>query len=193
MIVRKKETLQQASAYSSYAVLLLYSICILLITACSYSKEPETFSDKNLSIQYPSWLSVAHDIYPTKNTLLQAKNDYRDVFFILIDHGMKPGDNGFDIMCDSIVGQLRKNLKEPNTEQPDTTFITSHQLKVREYLLSGVESSKQQDHRFLFVIDIFETKDGHIYQTAGWMLRNKRQLWLKDIQKAAYSLQVQKK
>lgn len=170
--------------------MFLYILLCLAFSACRYSKEPKTFSNKQLSIQYPSWLFETDDIYPEKNTLFQAKNDYRDVYFILVDYGIKPGEHGFDIMYDSITSQLKRNLKEPNLEVPDTTFITPNQLKVREMQLSGVESSRQQDHRFLYIIDVFETKDGHIYQTAGWMLRHKRQLWQKAIQEAAYSLKV---
>lgn len=170
--------------------LFIYAAALISFTACRYSKEPQTFTVNNVSIRYPSWLFKTDDVYPEKNTLLQAKNDYRDVYFILLDHGMKPGVNGFDIMYDSITNQLKHHIKEPNMEAPDTTFITANNIKVREMQISGVESSRQQDHRFLYIIDVFETKDGHIYQTAGWMLRHKRQLWAKDIQAAAYSLKV---
>ena len=172
----------------SYALPL---VACLVIISCKYSKDPRTFSKEKISIQYPSYLFETDDVYPEKNTLLQLKNDYRDVYFILVDHGMKPGEQGFDIMYDSITTQLKKNLKEPNMEAKDTVFVTSNKLKVKEYQVSGILSSEKQDHRFLFVVDVFETKDGHIYQTAGWLLRHKRQLWLKDLQKAAYSLNVQ--
>ena len=169
--------------------LLIPAVCIFLFS-CKYSKEPKTFSRENVSIQYPSYLFETDDVYPEINTLLQLKNDYRDVFFILVDHGLKPGEQGFDIMYDSITSQLSKNLKEPNIEAKDTMFVTKNNLKVKEYQLSGVLSSEKQDHRFLFLLDVFETKDGHIYHTAGWLLRHKRQLWLKDLQQAAYSLNV---
>ncbi len=166
-------------------------VCGLFIfTSCRYSKTPEVFSNKNISIEYPSYLLKTDDVYPEKNTLLQLKNDYRDVFFILVDHGMKPGEQGFEIMCDSIMNQLKRNLKEPNIEANDTIFTTANNLKVKEIQISGILSSEKQDHRFYFVIDVFETKDGHIYQTAGWLLRHKRQLWLKDLQKSAYSLKT---
>ncbi len=170
--------------------ILLLALVSTTIVSCKYSKEPEKFTDGKVSIEYPSYLFKTDDIYPEKNTLLQAKNDYRDVFFILVDHGQKPGENGFDIMFDSITSQLKRNIKEPNIEGSDTSFTTANQLKVKEYKISGILSSAQQDHRFLFVIDVFETKDGHIYQTAGWLLRHKQHLWLKDLQKAAYSLKV---
>lgn len=167
---------------------------LLLITftfsSCKYSKTPEVFSDKQVSIEYPSYLFKADDIYPGKNTLLQAKNNYRSVYFILVDHGMKPGEKGFELMCDSIINQLKSHIKEPNVEANDTTFITANHLKVRESQISGILSSEKQDHRFQFVVDVFEAPNGHIYQTAGWLLRHKRQLWLKDLQKSAYSLKV---
>lgn len=173
---------------------LLKFYYLLLITftftSCRYNKEPETFTDKNVSIQYPSYLFKTDDVYPSKNTLLQLKNDYRDVYFILVDHGQKPGEQGFDIMNDSIVNQLKRNLSELNIEANDTIFTTINQLKVKETKISGILSSQQQDHRFMFVVDVFETPSGHIYQTAGWLLRSKRDLWLKDLQKAAYSLKV---
>jgi hypothetical protein len=162
----------------------------MVLPACRYSKMPKTFTNGNVSIQYPAWLFKTDDIYPEKNTLLQLKNDYRDVYFILIDHGMKPGANGFDIMCDSVFNQLRRNIKEPNIEARDTIFSTTNNLKVKEIQISGVMSSKQQDHRFLFIIDVFESANGHIYQTAGWMLRHKREHWTKDIQHTAYSLKI---
>jgi hypothetical protein len=173
---------------------LLKSYYLLLITlaftSCRYSKTPETFTDKNVSIQYPSYLFKAEDVYPEKNTLLQLKNDYRDVYFILVDHGQKPGEQGFDIMNDSIINQLKRNLGELKIESNDTIFTTKNNLKVKETKISGVLSSEQQDHRFMFVVDVFETPTGHIYQTAGWLLRSKREHWLKDLQNAAYSLQV---
>jgi len=171
---------------------LSYIFCLIsfVLTSCKYSKEPITFSNNQLSIQYPSYLSESKAIYPEKNAILQAGNDYRDVYFILVDHGQKPGEQGFDLMCDSIYNQLKRNLKEPNIEANDTVFTTANNLKVKEFQLSGILSSEKQDHRFQFVIDVFETPNGHIYQTAGWLLRNKRDLWLNDLQKAARSLKV---
>ncbi len=162
----------------------------LLVTSCRYSKTPEVFTNKNVIIQYPSYLYKADDVYPEKNTLLQLKNDYRDVYFILLDHGMKPGDNGFEIMCDSIMNQLTRNLKQPNKEVEDTVFTTANNLKVKEYRISGILSSEKQDHRFEFLVDVFETPKGHIYQTAGWLLRHKRALWQNDLKTAARSLKV---
>ncbi|MEZ5054710.1 MAG: hypothetical protein R2807_08145 [Chitinophagales bacterium] len=167
----------------------IYSFIVLVFSACQYSKEPNTFSNKQVSIQFPSYLSESNDVYPAKNTLLQAKNDYRDVFFILVDHGQKPGNLGFEMMCDSIMSQLKKNMREPNIEANDSSFTIGN-LKAKEFQISGVLSSEQQDHRFLFVIDVFEAPNGHIYQTAGWLLRHKRPLWLKDLQQAAYSIKI---
>jgi hypothetical protein len=166
-------------------------ICgLFLFSSCRYSKTPEVFEDKNISIEYPSYLFKAEDVYPEKNTLLQLKNDYRDVYFILVDHGMKPGVQGFELMCDSVINQLKRNLKEPNVEAKDTLFTTANNLKVKEFQISGILSSEKQDHRFYFVVDVMEGPNGHIYQTAGWLLRHKRDLWLKDLQKSAYSLKV---
>lgn len=173
---------------------ILITYCLLLttvlFTACRYSKTPKVFENKNVRIEYPSYLFTADDVYPEKNTLLQLKNDYRDVYFILVDYGKKPGDNGFDILCDSIMNQLTRNLKEPNKEAEDTVFTTANNLKVKEYRISGILSSEKQDHRFEFLVDVFETPKGHIYQTAGWLLRHKRELWQKDLKNAAYSLKV---
>lgn len=168
----------------------IYTFIIIAFASCRYSKVPKTFSNKDVSIQYPSWLFEANDVYPEKNTLLQVKNDYRDVYFILVDHGMKPGDSGFALMCDSVYNQLKRNIREPNIEKPDSVFTTENHLKVKEMEVSGVMSSRQQDHRFIFILDVFETPDGHIYQTAGWMLRHKRALWEKAIQTAARSLKT---
>ena len=163
---------------------------LFLFSSCRYSKTPEVFADKNISIEYPSYLFIAEDVYPEKNTLLQLKNDYRDVYFILVDHGMKPGVQGFELMCDSVINQLKRNLKEPNVEAKDSLFTTANNLKVKEFQISGILSSEKQDHRFYFVVDVMEGPNGHIYQTAGWLLRHKRDLWLKDLQKSAYSLKV---
>ena len=162
----------------------------LILTSCRYSKKPKTFENKNVNIQYPSYLFETDDVYPSKQTLLQLKNDYRDVYFILVDHGMKPGDNGFEIMSDSIMNQLKRNLTELNIEANDTMFTTVNNLKVKEYQLSGILSSEKQDHRFEFYVDVFETPKGHIYQTAGWLLRHNRKLWQEDLKKAALSLKV---
>lgn len=171
-----------------YQLLFLLLIPILF-TSCRYSKEPKVFSNDKVSIEYPSYLFKSNDIYPEPNCIFQAKNDYRDVYFILVDHGQKPGEKGFEMMCDSILNQLKRNMKEPKIESQDSSF-TFNNLNAKEFQISGVLSSEKQDHRFLFVVDVFETTDGHIYQTAGWLLRHKRQLWLKDLQKAAHSLKV---
>lgn len=176
----------KTKSFTTYYLLLT----TFIFTACRYSKTPEVFENKAVHIEYPSYLFKADDVYPEKNCLLQTKNDYRDVYFILVDHGQKPGDNGFELMCDSIMSQLRRNLKEPNIEAADTAFTTANNLKVKEYRISGVLSSEKQDHRFEFLIDVFETPKGHIYQTAGWLLRHKRNLWQNDLKKAAYSLKV---
>ena len=82
-----------------------------------------------------------------------------------------------------------KNMKEHNIEAKDSSF-TINNLNVREFQISGVLSSEKQDHRFHFVIDVFETPNGHIYQTAGWLLRHKRERWLKDLQNTAYTFTV---
>jgi hypothetical protein len=166
----------------------LVVISLALLVSCTYSRKPETFSAKNISLQYPAWLFKTDDVYPSPNTMLQLKNDYRDVYFILIDHGMKPGRNGFQLMYDSVVGQLQRNIREPNIEKPDSTFVTKNDFHGTEHQVSGILSSRQQDHRFLFIMDVFEAPNGHIYQTTGWMLRHKRNLWTKPIQNAAYSL-----
>jgi hypothetical protein len=93
-------------------------------------------------------------------------------------------------MSDSIMNQLKRNLTELNIEANDTMFTTVNNLKVKEYQLSGILSSEKQDHRFEFYVDVFETPKGHIYQTAGWLLRHKRKLWQEDLKKAALSLKV---
>ncbi len=171
---------------------ILWTIVCGLIISCKYSKEPKTFTTEKISIQYPAYLSKSNHVYPTPQTILQLKNDYRDVYFILIDFGQKPGEKGFDIMFDSVTNQLKKNLKELLIEK-DTAFITANNLKTREMHLSGVLSSEKQAHRFLFIVDLMEDKNGHIYQTAGWLLRHKKQLWQNDIITAAHSLQVKEK
>jgi|JI6StandDraft_1071083.scaffolds.fasta_scaffold13729_4 hypothetical protein len=168
--------------------LITYYLILITCVSCQYDKTPKTFSTEKITIQYPSYLHVSNDVYPTKQTLLQTKNDYRDVYFILIDFGQKPSDSGFALMYDSITNQLKRNLKEVLVEK-DSSF-TINNLKAREYQVSGVLSSEKQAHRFLFTLDLFEDKTGHLYQTAGWLLRHKRQLWEKDLQAAAYSLTV---
>lgn len=174
---------------SSFLVILIATGTVLL-SSCRYSKEPKQFTNDKVTIKYPSYLHQSNDVYPAANAILQLKNDYRDVFFILVDHGMKPGEQGFELMYDSITNLIMRNIKEPNIESKDTTFITPNNLKVKEFIVSGIRSSEKQDHRFLFVIDLFETPDGHLYQTAGWLLRHKKDLWLNDLQQSAYSLNV---
>ena len=167
-----------------------YFILLLIgISSCQYSKDAKAFSTSNISLKYPSYIFETNDVFPDKRTILQLKNDYRDVYFIVVDHGQKPGAQGFDMMCDSILKMLKKNMKEPNIEAKDSSF-TINNLNVREFQISGVLSSEKQDHRFHFVIDVFETPNGHIYQTAGWLLRHKRERWLKDLQNAAYTFTV---
>lgn len=176
------------NAVFHFRFVLLFTTLFWMVS-CQYSKEPKTFSTEKINLQYPSYLSTSKHVYPTPQTILQLKNDYRDVYFIVIDFGQKPGEKGFEIMFDSISNQLKRNLREVMIEK-DTSFITINNLKARELRLSGVLNSEKQEHRFLFIIDLMEDKNGHLYQTAGWLLRHKRQLWEKDILAAAYSLTV---
>lgn len=160
-----------------------------LIQACQYSKEPKVFQKNGITITYPSYLEEANDVYPMPQTLFQAKNGYRDVYFILVDWGKKQGDSLFNQVCDTVIGQLKGNLKEVNKEKPDSNF-TINTMKAREMQVSGILSQHDMDIRFLFDIVVFQTAHGHIYQTAGWLMRHKRHLWLKDVQKTAYSFQI---
>ncbi len=171
-------------------ILLLISLSFLLLPSCKYSKEPKQFKLDHLSLSYPSFLQQAKDVYPSAQTIFQAKNGYRDVYFILVDWGNNPGDSMYDLMSDSVVNQLKANLNEVNIEKSDSSF-TINNMKARESQLSGILSQHGMDIRFLFDLVIFQTKDGHIYQTAGWLMRHKQNLWLKDLQKAAYSFKSQ--
>lgn len=161
----------------------------ILFSACQYSKEPKTFSNEQLSIQYPSYLSKNDAVYPKPDGILEVSNDYRDVFFFLADIGPKPGPNGFDIMYDSLTTQLFNGISDPLVEK-DTAFVTASGLKTREYRVSGIVSSEKQDKRVFFILNLFETNNGHLYQTTGWLFRHKRALWEKDLHEAAYSLKV---
>jgi hypothetical protein len=165
---------------------IYFLITILLITACKYSEKPKVFQNDNISIEYPSYLKKDKDVFPVQNLILGLKNDYRDVFFILCDYGKKPGINGFNIMADSLVNQLKNGIREPQVEK-DTTF-NINQFKTREVHISGIIASTNQEKRMYFVFNLFEGKDEHLYQTAGWCFRHKRDLWQKDIQGIAYSL-----
>lgn len=171
------------------STLLLFAFAFLLLPSCKYSKEPKQFKLDHLSLSYPSYLQQAQDVYPSAQTIFQAKNGYRDVYFILVDWGNNPGDSMFNLISDSVVNQLKANLKELNIEKPDSSF-TINNMKARESQLSGILSQHGMDIRFLFDLVIFQTKDGHIYQTAGWLMRHKQQLWLKDLQKTAFSLRI---
>ena len=164
-------------------------LVIILFSACRYSKEPKTFSNDQLSIQYPSYLSADDGVYPKPDGILEVANDYRDVYFFLADIGQKPGPNGFDIMYDSLTTQLRNGIGESMLEK-DTSFTTANGLKTREYQISGIVSSEKQDKRVFFILNLFEDKNGHLYQTTGWLFRHKRNLWEKDLHGAAYSLKV---
>ena len=48
---------------------ILYFFIILSFSACRYSKTPEVFSDKNVTIEYPSYLFKTDDVYPEKKYL----------------------------------------------------------------------------------------------------------------------------
>ena len=164
-------------------------IIVFLFTSCRYSKEPNIFSNDRLSIQYPSYLFKDDDVYPKPDGILELKNDYRDVYFFLADIGPKPGPNGFEIMYDSLTTQLKNGIGEPMIEK-DTAFTTPNGLKTHEYQISGIVSSEKQDKRVFFILNLFEDKNGHLYQTTGWLFRHKRNLWEKDLHNAAYSLKV---
>lgn len=172
------------------SILLLSALSFLLLPSCKYSKEPKQFKLDHLSLSYPSYLQQAQDVYPSAQTIFQAKNGYRDVYIILVDWGNNPGDSMFNLISDSVVNQLKANLKEVNIEKADSIF-TLNNMKARESQISGILSQHGMDIRFLFDLVLFQTKDGHIYQTAGWLMRHKQHLWLKDLQKTAYSFKSQ--
>lgn len=169
--------------------LLIPLYVIAFFTACQYSEKPDTFENDRLSIQYPSYLSKNDGVYPKPDGILEVSNDYRDVFFFLADIGPKPGPNGFEIMYDSLTTQLFNGIGDPLVEK-DTAFTTANGLKTREYQVSGIVSSEKQDKRVFFILNLFEDKNGHLYQTTGWLFRHKRALWENDLHAAAYSLKV---
>jgi len=171
------------------SLVLLIVLTVFVLSSCKYSKEPKQFKLDHLSLSYPSYLQQAQDVYPSAQTIFQAKNGYRDVYFILVDWGNNSGDSMFNVISDSVVNQLKANLKEVNIEKSDSSF-TINDMKAREAQVSGILSQHGMDIRFLFDLVIFQTKDGHIYQTAGWLMRHKQHLWLKDLQKAAFSLRI---
>lgn len=162
---------------------------VALLSSCRYSDKPSTFENDRVEIQYPSYLSKNDGVYPKPDGILEVSNDYRDVFFFLADIGPKPGPNGFDIMYDSLTTQLFNGIGEALVEK-DTAFVTANGLRTREYRVSGMVSSEKQDKRVFFILNLFESPDGHLYQTTGWLFRHKRNLWEQDLHDAAYSLKV---
>jgi len=172
----------------SFFLLLL---SLLTLSSCKYSDKPKEYNNGKIGIQYPSYLKKDKSIYPADNLLIGVKNAYRNVFFILLDFGQRPGDNGFDVMFDSLSTQLKRGIREPFVEK-DSSF-TLNGFKVREMHLSGILASMGQEKRMLFIFDLFEDKDGHLYQTAGWCFRHRRDLWQKDLENMAYSLKSSSK
>lgn len=169
---------------------LVYFIAMVfvigLVSSCKYSDQPQIFKNQTIQIEYPSYLKESKDVFPVKNLLVGLKNDYRSVYFVLLDYGQKPGDNGFEVMYDSVTTQLKHGIVEPYLEK-DTSFELNG-FKVRETHISGIVTIKDQEKRMYFMIDLFEDKNGNLYQTSGWCFRHKRDLWQKDLLKIAYSL-----
>jgi hypothetical protein len=161
---------------------------IFIFNACKYSEQPKVFENESIYMEYPSYLKKSKDIFPVNNLLAGLKNDYRDVFFILLDYGQKPGENGFEIMYDSLTTQLKNGIREPFVEK-DTSFVQNG-FKVREMHLSGIVANTEQEKRMYFIFNLFEDKNAHLYQTCGWCFRHKRDIWQKDIQGIAYSLKA---
>ena len=166
--------------------LLFIFIISFVFSACKYSDKPKTFNNGAVSLEYPSYLKSSKDIYPVDSLLIGVKNDYRNVFFILLDYGQKPGEQGFELMYDSLSTQLKRGIREPFVEKDSSFNING--FKVREMQVSGILASVGQEKRMLFTFDLFEDKNGHLYQTAGWCFRHRRDLWEKDLQQIAYSL-----
>jgi hypothetical protein len=172
---------------------LFFSLFILIFCtiSCKYSEQPKIFENQNITLEYPSYLKNSKAVFPVENLLLGLKNDYRDVFFILLDYGQKPGINGFEVMFDSLSNQLKNGIREPFIEK-DTIFQIN-QFKTREIHISGIIAATNQEKRMYFVFNIFEDKNGHLYQTSGWCFRHKREVWQHDIQNIAYSLKQKSK
>lgn len=171
--------------FASFNSILIF---IILFSGCKYSEQPKTFENEQIKLEYPSYLKKDKEVFPVENLLLGLKNDYRDVFFILVDNGEKPGINGFEVMFDSLTNQLKNGIREPEIEK-DTAF-TIHEMKTREMHISGIVASTNQEKRMYFIFNLFEDKQGHLYQTVGWCFRHKREVWQKDIQQISYSLKT---
>lgn len=163
-------------------------ICILAFYSCQYSEQPKTFENTKIKIEYPSYLKKTKDVFPVENLLVGLKNDYRDVFFILVDNGKKPGNYGFEIMFDSLTSQLKNGIREPQVEK-DTSF-TINNFKTREVHISGIIASTNQEKRMYFIFNLFEDRQENLYQTVGWCFRHKKEVWQNDIQNISYSLQT---
>lgn len=156
-------------------------LCLVtLFTGCKYADTYKKFSSPHdFSVEYPPYLQKTNAIHPS--ALVQAKNDYRDIYFVAGLYDKGTDSLAFKTYCDTTIGNLEKNLREPLIEKD--TFLTINKLPVREILLTGTLDEK----RILYIIDFYDGRDKY-YQTCGWFFRNKRNLWEADITKSCRSL-----
>ena len=163
--------------------LKLYGIIMLSIlglVACKYSDKYKKFtSAHDFSVEYPPYLQKSSNLHPS--ALVQAKNDYRDIYFVAGLYDKGTDSNAFNTFCDTTIQNLEKFIREPLIEK-DSSF-TLNNLPVREILLTGTIEEK----RILYVINFYNGRDKY-YQTCGWFFRSKRNLWENDIKKSCRSL-----
>lgn len=167
---------------------VFFLIILTIISSCKYSEQPKTFEKDTIQLSYPSYLKKSSSVFPVSNLVLGLKNDYRDVFYIVVNHGAKPGDNGFNIIFDSLTSQLKNGIREAYIEL-DTSY-TINNMKTRELHLSGIVASSNQEKRMYFIFNLFEDSQQTLYQTTGWCFRHKRNIWQKDIEQITHSLQT---
>ena len=162
---------------NNYRIFTIF-LATALLGACSYGEKFRNMETDHFTVEMAPYLSKVHNVHPEAQ--VQGRNNYRDVYFLVLEHDRSASDSVFQNNLDSISFRIKSTLRDPFVEK-DSSY-TVNGLPVIQRKLTGTT----KDKRLVFNIALVRGKN-YDYEISGWMFNSKRSLWLDDIQQSISS------
>jgi len=150
--------------------------CILAVTvllgACKYSDKFRVMDTAHFVVEMPPYLNKANNLHPEAQ--VQGRNNYRDVYFMVLEHERSASDSAFSARFDTITAGIKNYCRDPYVEMDSTFTVNGLQGKYRRV------TGSIKDKRLVFTIALIRGKNQD-YEISGWLFTGKRGLWLKDL------------
>jgi hypothetical protein len=151
---------------------------VILTTSCQYSDAFKRIETDHFIVEMPSYLSKVRDLHP--HAQVQGRNNYRDVYFLVVEHEKTNTDSTFNASLDTITKGIQSYCRDAFLEK-DSAF-TVNGLHVQYRRVTG----SIKDKRLVFAVALVKGKN-YNYEITGWLFNSKRELWLKDIHQGMQS------